>query len=323
MPDSAPGQAAREWIRQQLELAGRRPIGAMDRPRIRPWSTVVRILTDNGAVWFKANHAQTTYEAGLVRELARQDPDLVLVPLATEVEQGWMLLPDGGPILRSYPDDAVLGHWERLLPEYAELQQALSARTNDLIAMGVPDDRPESMPRLLTTLLDRTEVLLVDEPEGLSADEFDRLRELSPALAARCAILASSGIAASVDHGDLHDGNVFVRAGGYAVFDWGDTSVAHPFCSLLVTMSAIRARYDLAPNATALARLRDAYLEPWTGGHTRSELIELATVATAVAPLNRARSWERALNAVPAAERGDYRDAVPGWLRELLPQPSP
>ncbi|HEY9376007.1 MAG TPA: phosphotransferase [Jiangellaceae bacterium] len=295
----------------------------MDRPRIRPWSTVVRILTDNGAVWFKANHAQTTYEAGLVRELVRQAPELVLGPIATEVEQGWMLLPDGGPILRSYPDDAVLGHWERLLPEYAELQQALSARTNDLITMGVPDDRPESMPRLLTTLLDRTEVLLVDEPEGLSADEFDRLRELSPALAARCAILASSGIAASVDHGDLHDGNVFVRAGGYAVFDWGDTSVAHPFCSLLVTMSAIRARYDLAPNATALARLRDAYLEPWTGGHTRSELIELATVATAVAPLNRARSWERALNAVPAAERGDYRDAVPGWLRELLPQPSP
>jgi hypothetical protein len=327
--DSPPGRAAREWIADQLDRIGSRPVGPSDEPRIRPWSTVVRIPTDNGPVWFKANHAQTTYEPALMRELVRHAPDLVLAPIATDFERGWSLLPDGGPILRSFPDDTVLRDWERILPAYAELQQALSRRTAELIAVGVPDDRPATMPELLAALLEKTDVLLVDEPDGLSTEELARLRELGPDFAAQCDLLDGSGIAASVEHSDLHDGNIFVRGGRYAVFDWGDTSIAHPFGSLLVAMSAIRARYDMAADAPALARLRDAYLEPWTPGHTRRELVELAAIATAVAPLSRARSWERALSDVPPADRGPYREAVPGWLHELLiklagqAQPSP
>jgi hypothetical protein len=185
----------REWISQQLARTGHHVVGEMGEPRVRPWSVVIRVPTDDGDVWFKANRGQTTYEPALLNVLAREVPDLVLAPVGTDVERGWSLLPDGGPMLRSFPDDAVLRHWERLLPAYAELQQALSARTNELIGVGVPDDRPARMPGLLAALLDKTEVLLVDEPDGLSTEELTRLRELRLVFAARCDILADSGIA--------------------------------------------------------------------------------------------------------------------------------
>jgi Phosphotransferase enzyme family len=319
MAKRLPGPAARRWIAAQLTEAGRQYAGEIGEPRVRPWSIVVQVATDDGSVWFKANRAQTTYEPALLGVLVQRVPGMVLTPLAIDVDRGWSLLPDGGPILRSFPDDTVLRHWERVLPAYAQLQRDLAAHLEDLTTAGVPDERPARLPELFALLLDQTDVLLVGEPDGLSPVELDQLRSVGPALTASCKVLADSAIPSTVDHGDLHDGNVFVTAAGPAVFDWGDACVTHPFASLLVTMSALRARFDLAPDAPALARLRDAYLEPWTAFHNRSELAELASLAVAIAPLNRALSWGRALSAVPPAYQREYRDAVPGWLRDLLP----
>ena len=316
------GRRAREWIGEQLDRAGLRSVGQLGEPRVRPWSIVIHVPTDGSGVWFKANRAQTVYEPALANVLARQAPDIVLTPIATDLDRGWSLLPGGGPILRSFPDDDVLRHWERVLPAYADLQRQLSVRVDELTAAGVPDERPERLPGLFSELLDKTDVLFVEQPDGLSPEEFTRLRRCGPALTDRCDILAASGIAPTVDHGDLHDGNIFVQDDGYTIFDWGDASVTHPFASLLVTMSALGARYRVASDDPVLQRLRDAYLEPWTGPFSRSELVELAANAVAVAPINRARSWERALSAVPPAERGEYREAVPGWLRELIDAPA-
>ena len=88
------------------------------------------------------------------------------------------------------------------------------------------------------------------------------------------------------------------------MFDWGDASLTHPFASLLVTMSALGARYGVSSDAPVLQRLRDAYLEPWTGTHARPELVELAAHAVALAPINRALSWERALERGAAGRVG-------------------
>jgi len=100
-----------------------------DEPRIRPWSTVLCIATDNGSVWFEANGPGTTYEPWLVSALADWAPGHVLEPVAIDPDRGWSLLPDGGPILRSLPDDEVLARWESILPEYARSNAAWRSGT--------------------------------------------------------------------------------------------------------------------------------------------------------------------------------------------------
>ena len=150
-------------------------------------------------------------------------------------------------------DEDVLGHWERVLPAYADPQRKLSPRVGELTAAGVPDERPHRIPELFSALLDKTDVLFVEEPDGLRPEEFARFRQLGSALATRCDVLAHSGIAPTVDHSDLHDGNVFVQDGSYAVFDWGDASLTHPFASLLVTMSALGARRGVSSDAPVLS----------------------------------------------------------------------
>ncbi|MEH0928480.1 aminoglycoside phosphotransferase family protein [Micromonospora sp. CPCC 205558] len=308
---------ARSWVDAQLSRAGRRVTGLVE-PRLRPWSLVWRVPTDDGPVWFKANNPGTVHEAVLIAALAEVTPGRVLTPIAVDPEQGWSLLPDGGESLRDVLGrDPDLGHWERALPGYAALQLASAPRAAELVALGVPDHRPEVLAGLFAELLDDREALLIGAEGGLSPEMYERLRAEVPAYAQRCQRLADIGIPATVQHDDLHDGNVFAGATGYRYFDWGDASVAHPFGTLLVTLRSIRYARKGAADDAQLARLRDAYLEAWTDRYDRRTLVEAADLAIGLGPVSRSLSWRRALDTTEKS-RAEYADAVPGWLEELF-----
>lgn len=279
---------ALDWVAEQGMVPR-----IVTQPRVTPWSTALRIETDGGVVWLKAAGTGTRYEAGLLRALHAYGAPHLLTPIALDVDRGWMLLPDGGPTLRDVlTDDPDVRHWERVLPKYAQLQRAVEHRA----LPGTEDNRPERMPELLASLLERLEV----DPA---------VAALQPRFAAWCDELATSGIRSTLQHDDLHDNNVFADD---VVFDWGDAALAFPFSSLLVTLRTVRQRW---PDAD-LERLRDAYLEPWTDTHTRAELELLALFATRVGKVGRARAWVRALADV--ADPGEHAEAAPGWLEELL-----
>ncbi|WP_434742120.1 phosphotransferase [Micromonospora sp. SH-82] len=322
---------AQEWIADRLAAgSGRRVTGPVE-PRVRPWSVVWRVPTDAGPVWFKANNPATRYEVPLVATLARIAPEALLTPLAVDVERGWTLLPDGGPTLR-----AVLGsdgrtaaaqgrpglaRWEHALAGYAALQLASAPHVGELLALGVPDHRPTALPDLLDDLLDDATALRAGEDDGLTADAYERLRAYRPSFVELCVRLAESGLPATVQHDDLHDGNVFATATGYRFFDWGDASVAHPLGTLLVTLRSVAYAFDLPPGDPALLRLRDAYLEPWTDRHDRRDLRAAVAPAMTVTKVSRALSWRRAVDTGDPARDG-YVAAVPGWLTELF-EPDP
>jgi hypothetical protein len=146
------------------------------------------------------------------------------------------------------------------------------------------------------------------------------LRADSDRYASLCADLAAIGIPASVNHDDLHDNNVFVPAqadGHYQVFDWGDASVAHPFAVLLVALRVVAHLQNLGPGDPALLRLRDAYLEPWTGEFDRASLVQATRLALRVGGVSRALSYRSALVEGTAADHDAYGDGVPQWLLEL------
>lgn len=319
--DAAWRTAALSWVTARLDELGRSVVDDVEQPHIYPWSTVFRVPTAEGPVWFKANARGTAYEARLLPALGTWCPDRVLVPLAVDANRGWLLLPDGGTILRAAQGGQTdLAHWERVLVEYAEMQRLLSPRADEMVALGVPDLRPATLPGHLADLLADEDALLRDRPDALSAEQLVRLRAGQDGFRGWCDELAATGVPPSLQHDDLHDGNVFVPSGGvgaYRVFDWGDASVAHPFTTLLVTLRVVADRFDLPNGAPELLRLRDAYVEPWTGEHDRATLVEACRLAVLTGPVSRALSWRRSLlDATPSA-RVRHGDGIPGWLGEL------
>ena len=309
--DDAWRAGALAWIEDRLASLGRRVNGSIEQPHVRPWSTVMTVPTNGGPAWFKAAGPGTAYEVRLYDPLVRWANPYVLAPLAADVERAWLLLPDGGPRLR----DRLGGgpgaeHWERILPEYASVQRRFEPHVADLLALGVPDLRPISMPAHLAGLIE-------DPDTGLAETDRARLRAFQPRYAELCTELVAGGIAPTIQHDDLHDGNVFVGEAGDRIFDWGDTAVAHPFGTLLVTLRSIASRGG-GGDPGVQARLRDAYLEPWTDTYPRDGLAAVVMTAIRVAAVGRALAWQRAFSGVAPGDRGEHAGAVGEWLLELL-----
>ncbi|MEU8007931.1 phosphotransferase [Catellatospora sp. NPDC049111] len=299
------------WIDDTLAGAGLTAAGPVEQTRVRPWSVLAKVPVGDTVVWFKANGHCSTYEARLLDALGRWAPGRVLEPIAIDGELGWSLLPDGGRTLREVAADDP-AHWEELLARHAELQCDLVPRAAEMVALGVPDMTAAQLPGHFAALLDDPGV-----GGALPAEQQARLRAYEPEYRLLCERVAASPLPVTVQHDDLHDGNVLV-GDGYRFFDWGDASVAHPFAVLLIAMRVAADRYRLKPGDPLLARLRDAYLEPWTGYGTRAELAAEVEPAVQAAKVSRALSWQRSLEGADAEALEKYGPAVPGWLEELL-----
>lgn len=248
---------AHGWIEAEVGRLGVGVVGAIEQPHIRPWSTVMRVPTDRGDVYFKANTEELRYEAAVVTLLAQQRPDCIQELLAADFERGWMLMGDAGTRLREVIErERDLGRWMDVLPLYAGVQVDVAAYADELIALGAPDLRLATLPAKYEQLL--------DDLDGLPSEEHRRLRDLVPQVAEQCDVLAAYGMPETIQHDDFHDGQVFVRDGRYLLLDWGDACVSHPFFSLAVTLEGgIAWGLDDVQGSVDVAPFRAAYLEPF------------------------------------------------------------
>ncbi|HSO26952.1 MAG TPA: hypothetical protein VLS48_02700 [Anaerolineales bacterium] len=320
LPWEQPGWLAEAdaWIAARLKDHGRRATGPLHVLHQRPWSTFVRVDTDEGAVFFKAP-APPLFEAGLTQALAAWRPDCTAPVLAVDLARGWLLTVDAGPTLRSVdPSPGQVDHWVKLLPFYAELQIEMAGRTKHLLALGMPDRRLVRLPRLYAELLETNENLRVGLEAGLTPEEYQRLLDLRPQFAAWCMELAGYGLPETLTHEEVHDANVLASPKGYVFTDWSDSSVSHPFFSPLVTIRAAAHRLGLVEDGPEMARLRDAYLEPWTQFAARKQLLAAFKLAYRLGMVNRALTWNYGTGALSPRHKQPYFDAVPGWLQDFL-----
>ena len=272
--------------------------------------------TSDAPVWFKAVVEGAGYEPPLTELLAGLRPHDLPELIAIDIERGWMLMRDGGIRLRDLGGE--LDAWETIQPAYAELQLATASEVGGLLDLGVPDERLDGLPDRLTQLLGDETFLMLDEPEGLTSAERDRLVTQIPRVEGLCRELAGLGIPATIQHDDLHGGNVLVRNGHFRVLDWGDACVSHPFHSLTVLLRATAWKLDLEPGGPELQRMRDAYLEPFTAFGTRQELTEAAELAYRTGTIARSLAWYRALAALPPSARAEDLDSIPYGLQRFL-----
>jgi hypothetical protein len=303
LPWAQPGwrERAERWIGAELG-----PLGDVEEVKLRPWSAVLRATTIGGDVYFKANLPALANEPELTRVLHRIDSGHVLPVLAEEPDEGWMLQADGGPTMRSRLDGGDdLGRWERMLESYAELQVRASAHVEELVGAGAPDRRLAALTGLFERLV------------GAVSAEDAHLHVLAPRLAALCAELDTFGLPASVDHSDLHAGNVLAPGDRYVFFDWHEAAVTHPFFSMVVATRWLAHNHAVEAGSREEARLHDAYLAPWAQFGAMAALRAAFDLALRIGPLTRALGWMRVLEGLPPSEQAEWGGHVTGWLREV------
>ncbi|MEO8437319.1 MAG: aminoglycoside phosphotransferase family protein [Chloroflexota bacterium] len=304
---------------------GRAVTGPADQRHVMPGSTAMLFPTDRGAVWFKASGPGGAHEGALLEVFRRRGVAHVLLPFAVHPSRPWLLLEDGGTTMRQTRPDGTGDHdlvaWERILREYAALQRRLEGpdAVAEMLAAGAPDGRPDRLPDELERLLDddRPWSRVLPEERDVADGARVRLRAAVPLIRARATDLAASGIVATVQHDDLHGGNILVGRAGDRFFDWGDAIVAHPFGTLTTTFNSIAHTTGLSLEDPAFLRLRDAYLEGWSGVLAADELLDVTALARDLACIGKSLAWERAFINLEPDEMGDRGDSVAGWLMEL------
>src|SRR5207237_10493302 len=121
-----------------------------------------------------------SHEPRLTALLVATRPTLLPRLLALHESKPWMLVEDGGAKLREAEPRPSLDAWADVLPRYADLQRAVASRVDEMIAVGTPDHRLDSLASHFEALLrdDRVVNVAIDEP--LSREELDRLFSLTP-----------------------------------------------------------------------------------------------------------------------------------------------
>jgi len=287
------------WIRAHVE-----PTGPIEVAHDRPWSTVLRVPVSGGVIWCKACAPIQAFEPRLSAELCSRWPSLVAEVLAYDEERAWLLLADAGRPLheRGNPPEA----WLEVLPFYAELQRGEAPHAADHLAHGTPDLRLETLPERFEDLVGRPDL-------PIDAHEAERLRSFADRLAELREELADGGIPESIQHDDLHAANLYEEPGGLRVLDWGDSSISHPFASLVVTFRFLEETNGLLPNDPWFTRLRDAYLEPWGSG-----LEDVFALALRVGSIAHAIAWIRQRDALHGEDRAAFDVHFPIILRSAV-----
>lgn len=332
--DDAWRARANDWTRRVLAEKNIALRGELCETQVRLWSIVLNVETDQGKIFFKAAPPDARYEVALTEKLSQWTRQCVPPVLAVEHSQGWWLARDGGEAIRAnLKATRDLTEWQQAIDEYAHAQMELAKHVDEMLALGVPDRRPRTIPARYENLLTDTATLRIDLEKGITSDEYARLHEMLPQLQEWCAQLEQGSIPLSLHHGDLNSGNVLRRdahhgdlnSGNvlkhgtqYKFIDWGDASVAHPFFSIRTPLVSIELVLDLPDYDPFTAPVRDAYLNAWKQYDTRENIFSTFCTAQRVSEIVTALSWYQTVVTAPPDQRADYEHIVPSCLQALL-----
>jgi len=301
---------AESWIAARLDDSGWHLTGTIEQPRIRPWSTQLVVPTSGGALWFKANCRPMAFEPALHATLARLAPDEVDTPVAVDADRGWILTADRGTTLGD-SHEPQLGDWQAVVRNAARLQQGLLGHRDDLLASGLPDCSPATVPtrfdRLLRLLTESSD----DHPSLLGDDVAEQLQARRPFVAEAAELLEASSVPSTLQHGDLHPWNVFAVDGGLRIFDFGDAQWAHALEVLSVPFGWVTSRSSLSWPA-----VERVYADEW--GLDPDTFAALVRAAGLTQPVNRAFTWWTALQSATAAEWQEWGDAPAHHISNVL-----
>jgi hypothetical protein len=217
------------------------------------------------------------------------------------------------------PAERTIETFKELLGVYAPIQVALAVDREALLGLGVPDCGLRNLPLLLAELLSNDHSIALGMPEGLSEAERDAMRQAIPSFKEQCDRVSAAGIPESLEHGDLHRGNVLIEGSELRLIDWADSVVTHPFFTLGVTLVTIQdGVLDL--QAPVAIELRDAYLQAWQHLLPLPELQQLFPTCIWIGHVARALDWDRMLRDAPDTHRQPYQKRITQWLKRWYEQ---
>jgi hypothetical protein len=300
------------WVRERLATVGIVVSGEPVPYKIRFWAAVWCYPTDHGLFWFKENNPGQAFEAALVGAMAKELPQHVVAPLATDADRGWLLTADQGSTLAEQVQDAdQFPLWRRLVTEYAGLQRDTVPVEDALLSSGLTSLAPSNLSDAVHVVADWFADLADDHPLRPDSATLTGVRRAADAVS-EVEKRLTGVVPMALDQNDLHARNVFRPdpSGPFRFFDFGDAVWGHPFA----TRGSVRGAVD----DPRLNEVVTAYLENWTDLAPLDVMRKELEIAEPLHAVHRVVSWHRLLQHADEIECAAWVEHVQYWLDELV-----
>ena len=279
------------WADAELLKHGTPRTGPAEQVRTWNLSSMWRLPIEGSAAWLKVVPPFFAHESRVLAVL-----DRAVVPRLI-AGAGPRILIDEIPGTDQYgTSGAPLVTMVRLL---VGLQVEWMGRVDELLALGLPDWRPEPLMARAVDAVART------APE-LDADVLRRLDRLLEELPRRCEDVASCGLPTTLVHGDFHRGNVRGTDDRLVLLDWGDSGIGHPLFDQTAFL-------EYLPDVERPALMRE-WTRLWLAAIPDSDPERAALLLGPVAALRQAVIYRGFLDAIEPDERIYHALDPADWL---------
>ncbi len=269
-------------------------------PRIAPseqvwtWnlSSLWRLPLEGQTAWLKVVPPFFIHEGPLLKRLQGG-----AVPTLLAHQEARMLLAQiPGEDLYEPPRRVLL----KMVTLLVSLQREWIGRTDELLALGLPDWRAPSMTAAIRSLVERAGAQLSDKDRATLATFVNGLDD-------RFAALGRCGLPDTLVHGDFHPGNHRGDAKTLVLMDWGDSGIGHPLLDEPAFLDRVSAEDAHA--------VREHWHHEWRAALPVSDPDRASRLLAPVAAARHAVIYQRFLENIEPSER-PYHQADPAdWLR--------
>jgi len=306
------------WAQTQATSLGFRLTGGFQQLNASPTFSLVRLETNDRALWFKATGKPNTHELSIATALARSFPQFVPEIVAVHKEwNGWLSLEAPGAPLDETRD---LSSWTRAAETLAELQIASVGKTKALVEAGAKDLRSCNLTGEIHPFLSRMSELMAAQekpsPAPLTESELGTLGER---IKESCELLQSLDIPDTLGHIDFNPGNILVSQDSCVFLDWAEAAVTNPTVTFEYLREHLRSCEFKEPSAGE--RLAAAYLGPWKAVCRTEEMQRALMVSPLLAVFVYAvasQSWRSTDIAGDRKLAGYFRSLTRRMYREVV-----
>jgi hypothetical protein len=244
-----------------------------------PWSYVVRFETSSGYIYLKNTPELLSLESKVTQILHNQFHSPVPVVIESNSDLNCFLMKDAGDPLRTLlKKNFNVDFLCKAIHQFTSIQLAVADQVNIFLDIGVPDWRLDKLPDLYQHLLSKKDLLIAD---GLSAIEIAELEALLPIVSNLCKKLSTYAIKQTLVQCDFHDNNILIddKTKNITHIDLGEIVISHPFFSLIGCLRQAKFHHALIEQDDTYLRLSDACLKNYRPFETKSNLLEVFSIA--------------------------------------------
>jgi hypothetical protein len=297
---------AAAWMTDVLAESGR-PLAAPPRPfYLRGISALLRGTTAEGDVFLKAVFPPFHAEPAISALLADRFPSVVPRVVATERDEGWLLVDDvAAPLIGEMSVAHKIAGLAIGARALVRLQRELGGDVDAFVAAGAPR-RP--LDRLAEAFDEAIRPGGVAIDEAITEDRRVRAVDAVRAAVERCAGL---GFPTTLVHGDFHPGNAALVGDDAVIIDWSDAAIGSPIIDLITWLAWSR------DNPTEQAAAIDGWIAAWAGPTDPAAVRERVDDLLLVGGAYQVVSYGGILAGLEPATRYTMADAALHYLERL------